>query len=261
MTINAHNSAPPALVPEQDAIFLDFDGTLVDIAPRPDAVHVPEGLADLLMELHAMCGGALALVSGRAMAELAAFLPRFEGPLIGSHGAESRGFDLPRQDAAGDAAADGAGLAALRARFAEFARAQGLLAEAKPHGAAIHFRARPEAEPIARAFAEEMLRHHPRLRLQPAKMAFELRPEGATKDAALRRLASTPPFAGRRPVYLGDDATDEPALIWAQARGGLGVKVGEGDSAARWRLEGPGAVRAWLAAAIEPEREGYSWAG
>ncbi|MBC7137516.1 MAG: trehalose-phosphatase [Defluviimonas sp.] len=259
MTTNAHNSAPPALVPEGDAIFLDFDGTLVDIAPRPDAVHVPEGLADLLMELHAMCGGALALVSGRAMAELTAFLPQFDGPLIGSHGAESRGLDLPGQGE--DAAADEADLAALHARFAAFAEAHDLLAEAKPHGAAIHFRARPEAEPIARAFAEEMLRLCPRLRLQPAKMAFELRPEGATKDAALRQVAKAAPFAGRRPVYLGDDTTDEPALIWAQAGGGLGVKVGEGDSAARWRLEGPGAVRAWLAAAIEPEREGYSWAG
>lgn len=245
MTTNTQNSEPPALVPDEDAVFLDFDGTLVDIAPRPDAVQVPDGLADMLMDLHAMCGGALALVSGRAMGELADFLPGFTGPLIGSHGAESRGLDMPEHD---EGAMD---LPALHARFAEFAAANGLLAEAKPHGAAIHFRARPEAETLARAFADEMLLLYPGLCLQPAKMAFELRPEGATKDAALRRVAGAAPFAGRRPVYLGDDTTDEPALIWAQAGGGLGVKVGEGDSAARWRLEGPAAVRAWLAAAIE----------
>lgn len=245
MRTDTDNTRPPALVPGDDAIFLDFDGTLVDIAPRPDAVHVPEGLAGLLMDLHAAAGGALALVSGRAMRELEAFLPQFTGPLIGSHGAESRGLDLPGH---GEDAAD---LAALHARFAEFAEANDLLAEAKPHGAAIHFRGRPEAETMARAFADEMLLQCPGLRLQPAKMAFELRPEGATKDAALRNVAGAAPFAGRRPVYLGDDTTDEPALIWAQAGGGLGVKVGEGDSAARWRLESPAAVRAWLAAAIE----------
>ena len=244
MTTDTLNTAPPALVPDEDAIFLDFDGTLVDIAPRPDAVQVPDGMAEMLMELHAMCGGALALVSGRAMGELAAFLPQFTGPLIGSHGAESRGLDLPGTSHSVD-------LAALHARFAEFAGANGLLAEPKPHGAAIHFRSKPEAEAIARAFAEEMIALHPGLTLQPAKMAFELRPEGATKDAALRGLAEAAPFAGRRPVYLGDDTTDEPALIWAQELGGMGVKVGEGETAARWRLSGPDAVRTWLAAATE----------
>ncbi|AMY71785.1 trehalose-phosphatase [Frigidibacter mobilis] len=244
MTTDTPNTAPPALVPGEDAVFLDFDGTLVEIAPRPDAVHVPDGLAEVLMDLHALCGGALALVSGRAMGELAAFLPRFTGPLIGSHGAESRGLDLPGAGHAVD-------LAALHARFVEFANANDLLAEAKPHGAAIHFRSRPEAEALARAFAEEMIALHPGLTLQPAKMAFELRPAGATKDAALRQLADAVPFAGRRPVYLGDDTTDEPALIWAQERGGMGVKVGEGASAARWRLSGPQAVRAWLTAATE----------
>ncbi|GGH55207.1 trehalose-phosphatase [Frigidibacter albus] len=244
MTTDTLNTAPPALVPEEDAIFLDFDGTLVDIALRPDAVQVPEGLAEMLMDLHAMCGGALALVSGRAMGELAGFLPRFTGPLIGSHGAESRGLDLP-------GASHSVDLAALHARFAEFAAANGLLAEPKPHGAAIHFRSRPEAEAMARAFASEMISLHPGLTLQPAKMAFELRPEGATKDTALRLVADAAPFAGRRPVYLGDDTTDEPALIWAQELGGIGVKVGEGASAARWRLASPDAVRAWLAAATE----------
>lgn len=245
MTTDTLNTAPPALVPARDAIFLDFDGTLVGLAPRPDAVVVPGDLAQVLMALHARCGGALALVSGRAMGELAAFLPGFTGPLIGSHGAESRGLDLPGH---GD---NGLDLAALHARFAAFAEAQGLLAEPKPHGAAIHFRSRPEAEALARAFAEEAAALHPGLTLQPAKMAFELRPEGATKDAALRRVAEAAPFAGRRPVYLGDDTTDEPALVWAQERGGMGVKIGEGPSAARHRLDGPEAVRAWLAAALE----------
>ncbi|MEI4471863.1 trehalose-phosphatase [Frigidibacter sp. MR17.24] len=241
-------AAPPRLDPAHDALFLDFDGTLVAIAPTPDAVIVPPALAPLLTALSARLGGALALVSGRALDEIAGFLPGYGGPAIGSHGAEARG--LPGLAGGGVGPRD---LAALHDRFRAFAAAEGLLFEPKPHGAAIHFRARPEAEARARAFVTEVLAGEPGLALQTAKMAFELRPEGATKDAALRAAVAAAPFAGRRPVYLGDDTTDEPAIAWAGSSGGIGVKVGDGDSAARHRLSGPAEVLGWLCAqAAEP---------
>ncbi|MEI4485325.1 trehalose-phosphatase [Frigidibacter sp. MR17.14] len=233
--------APPRLDPARHALLLDFDGTLVEIAPRPDAILVPPALGPLLDALSRRLDGALAIVSGRSLAEIERFLPAFDGPVIGSHGAETRG--LPRLPG-------GAGprdLAALHARFAGFAAEHDLLAEPKPHGAALHFRARPEAEPEVRAFVEAVLAGEPGLELQPAKMAFELRPKGATKDAALAAVAHLPPLAGRLPVFLGDDATDEPAIAWAARAGGFGVKIGCGESVAAHRLSGPAEVLGWLA--------------
>lgn len=237
--------APPAFDAGANSLFLDFDGTLVDIAPRPDAVQVPALLAPLLRRLDALTEGAVAVVSGRSLAELRAFLPGFHGVMIGSHGAESSAI-AAEQDA--EAAAR---LTALHGLVAEFAHRHDLLAEAKPHGAAIHFRARPEAGTMARAFAEGLLTRFPGLALQPAKMAWELRPAGATKDRAVAQLAGAEPFAGRRPFYLGDDTTDEPAIDWVQRAGGCGIKVGPGDSAAAHRLRDPGAVIDWLAAATD----------
>lgn len=244
MTDISDLNAPPVPDTGQTALFLDFDGTLVDIAPRPDAVRVDPGLGPLLDRLHAAAGGAVALVSGRSVAELRQFLPGFPGLMIGSHGAE-----LPAEISgapAHDETADRIDLAALHARVRAFAAEHDLLAEPKPHGAAIHFRARPEAEPLARAFAEALAAEIPALALQPAKMAYELRPRGASKDRALRRIAVEAPFAGRLPVYLGDDTTDEPALDWARQSGGVAVKIGAGDSLAPYRLPDPAAVHGWL---------------
>ena len=238
-------TAPPGVIPGDDALFLDFDGTLVAIAFRPDAIRVPPRLPPLLRRLQDLGGGAVALVSGRGLADLRQFLPDWQGAAVGGHGAEWQGVPPPEA---------GPGLlpqelADLHRAAAALARAEGLLAEVKPHGAVLHYRNRPEAEPLVRAFMSRMAELYPALAVQPAKMAYELRPQGATKDAALARLMGQKPFAGRRPVYLGDDTTDEPALEWVQARGGLAVKVGPGDSVARYRLDGPEAVLDWLQAA------------
>lgn len=237
-TPDATRTAPPALDCNRDALFLDFDGTLVEIAPRPDAIIVPPDLPARLSRLSAACGGALAVVSGRDLATLERFLPGFAGVMVGSHGAEARGLDL------GFTPADPA---AVQAELRSFAAREGLLYEQKSHGGALHYRTRPEAEAAVTAFVSDLARRHPAFEVQPAKMAVELRPRGASKDRALAALAVLPAFAGRRPVYLGDDTTDEPALIWAAARGGYGIKVGEGPSAARHHLDGPAAVLNWLA--------------
>ncbi len=241
MTDMTRAGQPPALELARDALFVDFDGTLVEIAPTPDAIVVPDGLSAMLAQLHASAEGAVAVVSGRMLADLERFLDGFPGVLIGSHGAERRGAPaLPLPE----------GLRELQAEVRRIAEAEGLLAEIKSRGAALHFRAAPEREALARGFAEALAAAFPAFVLQPAKMAFELKPKGAAKDVALAEAMRAPPFAGRRPVYLGDDATDEPALAWVAGKGGVAVKVGEGESTAPHRLESPGAVLDWLARAL-----------
>lgn len=249
MTEMAEIIAPPHCDPGRDAVLLDFDGTLVEIAPRPDAVVVPAGLQQLVNGIPGLFGGAVAIVSGRSLAELETFLPEFTGSMIGSHGAEWRGRETTVTDILGD----------LHQAVQRFADANGLLAEPKPHGAAIHFRQRPDAAQVAQDFADTLARTYAGFVVQPAKMAFEIRPEGATKDAALTELFRRAPFAGRRPIYLGDDTTDEPALRWAGEQGGFGIKVGDGDSVAQYRLGGPTAVIEWLSRMASQEVR--TWAG
>jgi trehalose 6-phosphate phosphatase len=241
-TKRAGEEPPPALDPARDALFLDFDGTLVEIAPRPDAIVVPSELPGILARLCEAAEGAVAVVSGRMMPDLERYLEGFPGVLIGSHGAERRGAPQPPPPP---------GLLELQAEVRRIAEAEGLLPEIKSGGAALHFRQVPEREAMARGFAEALAAAFPAFVVQPAKMAFELKPKGAAKDRALAEVMRETPFAGRRPVYLGDDATDEPALSWVLADGGVAVKVGEGASVAPHRLDGPGEVLDWLVRALE----------
>lgn len=233
---------PPVLA-DNAALFLDFDGCLVDIAPRPDAVVIPQGLPDRLTRLHDRLDGAVALVSGRDIADLRSWLPGFPGAIAGSHGAElmldgaviqkTHTVDLD--------------VAALH-RMATDAVAgrPAILVEPKPHGVALHYRADPSLRPVVDDVMARLAEAHPDMVLQPAKMAVELRPGGTGKDGALDRLMAGPPFAGRVPVYAGDDLTDEVAMARAQARGGYGIKIGEGNTVARYRLADPAALARWL---------------
>lgn len=248
----------PSVSASEDALLLDFDGVLVALAPRPDAVRPAARLLPLLRRLHRDFGGAVAIVSGRTIADLERFLPGYPGTLVGSHGAERRGPEgaPPPETGASDDTGDAAVLAALHDDLRRAADEKGLLAEIKTRGGALHFRETPHREADARRAAETLAACHPGFVVQPAKMAYELKPEGAAKDAAVAGLMAAPPFAGRRPVYLGDDATDEAALDWVQARGGLGVKVGDGESVARHRLSGPEAVLDWLERALKEQDHG-----
>ena len=185
-------------------------------------------------------GGAVAILSGRDVRDLAARTPAALWRL-GGHGLEV----LP-PDAAAPAAPPPLPepvLAPLRALAAR----PGLRLELKGPVAALHYRAAPDAEGDALAAAKRAAAAGDDLVWQAGKMVVEVKPAAAHKGTALRALASRPPFAGRRPVMLGDDTTDEDAIAAAQALGGLGVKVGPGDSAARLRAPDPAAVRAWIA--------------
>lgn len=240
------DSPPPALSRlAPAALFLDFDGTLVELADAPGAIAVPRGLKPLLDRLAGRLEGRLAIVSGRAIDDLEGHLGGCALVLSGSHGAELLYSDGRRIPVSAPP-----GLAGAREEMHRFAAGSaGLLVEDKPAGVALHYRLAPEREQAVAAFVED-LAGRSGLALQHGKMVAELRPVGTDKGAALRRLMAEPPFAGARPVFVGDDLTDEHAFEAAAALGGEGVLVGpERPTAARWRLDDVAGVTAWLEAA------------
>ena len=236
------NAEIPAVVlpaPADSALFLDFDGTLVEIAARPDAIDVPDRVPRLLDRARERTGGRVAIVSGRTIAELRHYLPGFDGPLVGAHGAEH--FRAGKTVRAVDI--DPETIATLHDTVAAFARrTPGLLAEAKDSGAVLHHREAPEAAEAAGAFMSGLVASLPGFVLQGAHAAHEIRPEGVGKDRALALLCRDEPFAGGTPIFAGDDLTDEPALDWVQQRGGTGLRIGEGETVAAHRLTGPAAL-------------------
>lgn len=237
---------PPKL--SQDAaLFLDFDGCLVDIAARPDAVVVSPALQARLTKLHQQLGGAVALISGRDVADLRRHVPEFPGIVAGSHGAElSLAPDMV--EAVHQQPFD---VAALHRAAHDLAHPHpALLVEEKPHGVALHYRADPSLQDYVERVMQDLLDANPGLMLQPSKMAMELRPQGVGKDSALAGLMQRVPFAGRIPVFAGDDTTDEPAMMQAQSLGGFAIKIGDGPTAAQYRLADPSALAAWLDASI-----------
>lgn len=237
---------PPPL-PADAALFLDFDGCLVEIAHRPDAVVVAPALRDRLVRLHRRLEGALALISGRDVANLRGHLVDFPGMVAGSHGSElSPSPDLI--EALHQQSFDAPGL--HRAAHDLAAPHPSILVEEKPHGVAMHYRKDPGLQGFVEDAMHALADQNPHLMLQPAKMALELRPAGVGKDTALARLMQMPPFAGRMPVFAGDDTTDEPAMAEAQSRGGFAIKIGDGPTAARHRLADPAALATWLDASL-----------
>ena len=226
-------------------MFLDFDGTLVEIAERPDAVRVPETLPPLLERLAAGLGGALAVVSGRSLRDLDFFLP-VAIPKAGDHGAALR----PDPGAPAEVPELPSPPREWQERALPWVEAfPGALIETKAHGFVLHFRqAGAEAGEAAYRLMCAFLDEAPpgQFTLLEAKMAWELRPNGPSKASAVRALMDRPPFTGRVPVFIGDDVTDEEGMEAARAMGGVG-----------WRLQDafgtPAALRAWLAAAC---REG-----
>lgn len=227
------------------ALFLDFDGTLVDLAPQPEAVIVPAGLVASLGALNTYLGGALALISGRPIEQIDAFLQPLRLPVAGVHGAERRGVDgditllsthpLDRVEET---------VVALAARH------PGLRVENKRGSIALHYRQAPELESLCLEAMQAAVEDSPGLALLRGKMVVEAKPGGASKGHAIEAFMQEAPFAGRRPVFIGDDCTDEIGFSTVQRLQGLGVKVGEGPSVAWHRLESPAALRDELQALV-----------
>ena len=225
-------------------VFLDFDGTLVDLAATPDGVTVSPRIAAVLDDLLARTRGGVAIVSGRCMDDLRRFLPGYTGDLVGSHGAEWL-------DEAGEVrrhpAAEGPEFAQLVSMVRVYAeRNAAILVEEKPCSIVLHFRQAPDALPDAERFLSVLVDQCPGFTLHHAKMALEVMPELVSKRLACERLLER--FAGRRPIAFGDDVTDEGMLALAVDRGGLGFKVGEGHTAGNRRLADPGEVLSLLEA-------------
>lgn len=218
---------------------------MLDLIDRPDAVVADAGLKQLLARLDARLGGRLAVVSGRSIAQIDRILGNIARHIAvsGSHGSEHRWQDIhahPVRPAAFDHVA---------ARFIAFADAHpGVLVEDKAFGIALHYRMAPQTETEAIALARDMAERHD-LQLQPGRMMVELRLAGGDKGTAVRMLMDRAPMAGTRPVFVGDDLTDEPAFAAADALGGFGILIGNRQPTdARFGLADPAALRVWLAA-------------
>jgi len=227
---------PALALPDRAALLLDLDGTLLDFAPTPDRVIVPPGLIDDLCAIRARLDGALAIVTGRPIAQVDALLGDALYAVAGEHGTALR--------TAPDAPIRHIPLPALPAGWADRARSaaarhDGALYEPKAHGFVLHYRQASGAGDALRAAALAILDHNPDFMLMPASMAWEAKPVAADKGQAVRALMANPPFAGRTPVYIGDDVTDLDGIAAAEALGGIG-----------WRVEPvfatPSGVRAWL---------------
>jgi trehalose 6-phosphate phosphatase len=236
---------PPSSLLDGAALFLDFDGTLVELAESPDAIQVPPALHTLLERLAHRLDGRLAVVSGRAIDDLDVHLGRCGIALSGSHGLELR-----LAGAAGAPVPAPEGLSAAREALTAFsADDPRLLVERKPASVALHFRRAPERAGEAEALVADVA-DRTGLAVQPGKMVFELRPAGADKGDAVRRLMREPPFTGARPLFVGDDLTDEHAFAAVAKLGGGGILVGpDRPSAAAWRLHDVAEVGVWLEAA------------
>jgi trehalose 6-phosphate phosphatase len=242
---------PPAVPPYQRnwAFFLDLDGTLVDIAETPEAVDPGPDEIALLMKLVTASRGATALISGRSLKRIDELFSPLVLAAAGQHGAERRDAQGKRHRYRFAAKSMRPAAGGIRS-FA--ARHQGLVFEDKGASVALHYRLAPQlaaaAQKAVREAAEPL---GDAVEVQGGKMVVELKPAGCDKGRAIESFMQEPPFAGRVPVFLGDDATDEYGFRVVNRLDGHSIKVGDGTSAARWRLENPAAARAWLSAWLD----------
>ncbi len=257
-TVTTKNNTPPVNPPQlahgphdlpeidlaRDALLLDVDGTLIDIAPTPEAVHVPDMLREALRRLEDKSGGGVALISGRPLKSLDDLFAPLTLPAAGSHGAEIRPrvgeggceFDAPRLPDP------------VRAAFADMAgQIDGLRVEDKGYTLAFHYRSIIEREDeVVAAVSAHMKALPPGYELLRGKAIVEVKSQGFNKGTALRELMKHAPFAGRRPIFHGDDITDEDVFAALPDYGGVGISVGRHIEGADYCVESPRDIRRWL---------------
>jgi trehalose 6-phosphate phosphatase len=219
------------------ALFLDLDGTLIDLAPTPDSVVVPKDLIETLAALHNHFSGALAIVSGRPLASLDALLQPLRLTVAGEHGAVLRRADGTMLEAAKQLNVPGDWRQLIRQAARNW---PGTLVEEKVHSIAVHFRANPALEGEIAATLCSIATSNSAFEVLPAAMAREIRHRDSHKGAALRCLMGSAPFVARRPLFIGDDITDEDAIAAATDLGGIGLRVSDHFSGQ------PAEVRSWL---------------
>lgn len=235
-------SVPPDPDPAW-AFFLDVDGTLIEFAATPMEVRVQPDVQALIRRFYQAAGGAVALISGRRVADIDRLFGSNALPVAGQHGVE-------RRDATGRLHhhAPSGNLAAIKPSIETLAASMpGVLMEDKGASIALHYRRAPQLAPrLRRALRELVAAAGEDIALQPGKMVLEVRPAGRDKGITIREFMAEPPFRGRMPAFVGDDATDEYGFALVNELGGHSIKVGRGASVARWRLPDVRAVRNWL---------------
>lgn len=220
------------------ALFFDLDGTLVDLAPQPDMVVMPETLIDLLQSVQHELHGALAVISGRPLGQLDALLAPWRPSAAGEHGAQCR---LPSGVMAPPPGLPTVPAAWRRAADALASEIDGIVVEQKEMGIAVHYRQAPDRETMVHHVLQRMVAERPReFMAMPGLMLVEIRPRAVDKGWAMERLMHEKPFAGRIPVFVGDDVTDEDGFRAAEARGGYGLHVH------RYFPRGVAQVHEWL---------------
>ncbi|MEJ8476755.1 trehalose-phosphatase [Roseibium algae] len=229
------------------ALFLDFDGTLADLAPRPEDVQVAPIVLSSLVGLQTYLDGALAIVSGRPIAQIDSFLAPLQLPAAGLHGLEHRmslNAEVLRDELSPD-------ILTLKGLLRDSnLQSKGVFLEDKGPAVALHYRSVPELENDVVAVMSEAVKGLSALHLVHGKMVVEAKPCARDKGYAVRAFLEHAPFTGRRPVFIGDDVTDEDGIAAAQNLGGIGIKVGDGESCALHRLENVAAVHEWLAGVL-----------
>lgn len=244
---------PPPPLAIDCALFLDIDGTLAELAEEPGAVRIDPHIAAALRKIARDLDGALALVTGRAITSADRLLPGMTLPMAGQHGCE-------RRDADGTIHLH-APVKTTQAKLRKLLRALAkrhpdLLLEDKGATLALHYRSTPQLASHVHRTLRRSVAPEEGYRLQRGKMLLEVRPDGRDKGTAIHDFMTEAPFAGRVPVFVGDDRTDEHGFEMVERLGGWSVKVGTGRTAARFRLPDPAAVQRWLLAPIAPAPTG-----
>jgi trehalose 6-phosphate phosphatase len=243
VTNGAGGTMIPPELDRKSALFLDLDGTLLEIAATPEQVVVPPRLPDLLAQLHRQLDHAVAVVRGRPLAQLDFLLDPFTSAAAGEHGVSLRYDDGTREEMPIGIAVPEEWRLALEAAAERW---PGVLVEVKPHGVAMHYRLAPgRGNDVWRLVRALVAPDHPWFRLIPAREAVEIGLRSASKGHAVERLMAHAPFHGRRPIFIGDDFTDEAGMGMARRLGGVGLRVAEAFSG------DPAEVRAWLVRGAE----------
>jgi trehalose 6-phosphate phosphatase len=247
---------PRSLVPHlsETAVLLDIDGTLLDLAPTPREVWVPPDLAKTLNRLMARTNGALALVSGRSLNDIDLIFAPEQFPAVGGHGAEMR-IDPDSESVASHAPPMDK---ELKRRLAAIARlSPGILLEDKGYSLALHYRLAPHAEKAIYAAVSLIRADLPNAPIEvlPGKCVCEIKHSGFTKATGVRELMTREPFKGRRPLFIGDDVTDETVFGIMPDYDGLAFSVGRRAKGVAGHFDAPSDVREFLAHLLDDERD------
>ena len=226
------------------ALFLDFDGTLVALASQPELVKIPPRLTSTLAALYTHLNGALALVSGRQLFDLDSFLVPLLLPAAGEHGAQRRASDgrlisVPPVDLQ----------QVLQAAEGLLQLHPGLKLERKNLALSLHYRQAPELESLCLQVMREAVEHSAGLDLMQGKCVIDVKPAGVSKGTAIAAFMDEAPFAGRMPLFAGDDVTDEAGFEQVRRMGGQTIKVGPGPTAAQFRCASVAQLADWLQSA------------